>query len=224
MSFFENVDKTESKTEHRFELNFSKKYIKGKTLLNIGSWTGPFEILAISHASKITAVDIDEGPLKVLKKNIPQVKCVKASVEKLPFKNNAFEVVTFWAVIEHIPSGYELAALREINRVLKKGGYLFLTTMSHNILSNLFDPAYWLVGHRHYKKEALGNMLKDAGFYVEKISETGSFITALHAWGFYFFKHIFHMGMPEVDFIEKAFEDDFLSPGFYQLAIRAKKI
>ncbi len=223
MSFFENVDKTEAKAEHRFELNFSKKYIKGKNLLNIGSWTGPFEILAINHASEITATDIDEEPLKVLKKNIPQVKCIKASVEKLPFKNDVFDVVTFWAVIEHIPSGYELAALREINRVLKKGGYLFLTTMSHNTFSNLLDPAYWLVGHRHYKKEPLKNMLKNAEFQVEKILETGSFITAFHAWGFYFFKHVLHIRMPEIVFVEKAFEKDFLSPGFYQLAIRAKK-
>lgn len=223
MSFSENVDKTEAKVEHRFEFDFSKEYLKEKSLLNIGSWTGPFEVLVNGLAKDLTAVDIDEKPLKILKKNIPNVRCVKASVEKLPFKNESFDVVTFWAVIEHIPRGYELASLREINRVLKKGGFLFLTTMSNNFFSNLLDPAYWLVGHRHYKKEELGNMLKDAGLKEEKFLETGSFVTAIHAWGFYFFKHIFRMRMPEIAFIEKAFEKDFLSSGFYQLAIRAKK-
>lgn len=223
MSFSENVDKPEAKVEHRFEFEFSKDDIKGKSLLNIGSWTGPFELLTDGWAKEITAVDIDEKPLEVLKKHLPKVRCVKASVEKLPFKNNTFDVVTFWAVIEHIPKGYELAALREINRVLKKGGYLFLSTMNYDFLSNILDPAYWLVGHRHYKKEALENMLNDSGFKIDEVIRVGSFITAFHAWGFYFFKHILRMKMPEVAVVENAFGKDFSSPGFYQIAIKAKK-
>ena len=223
MSFSENVDVTEAKVEHRFVFKFSKKYIQGKKILNIGSWTGPFELLAVNHASDITAIDIDEKPLKVLKKNLPSVRVKQASADKLPFKNESFDVVTMWAVIEHIPVGYELATLREINRVLKKGGLLFVSTMDKNLKSNILDPAYWLVGHRHYTKVQLNNMLIDAGFKMERSLVAGSYITAFHAWGFYFFKHILRMKMPEIASVEKAFEKDFSSKGFYQIIFQAKK-
>lgn len=223
MKFEETVDVTEVKIEHRFSLDYAKKYIKNKKLLNIGSWTGPFETLAVEYTNDITSIDIDERPLAVLKKNLPKVNTIKASAEDLPFRNNTFDVVTFWAVIEHIPVGYELAALREINRVLKPGGYIFLSTMSYNFWSNLLDPGYWMVGHRHYTKAQLSNMLNRANFTVDNSLEAGSFITAFHAWGFYFFKHIMRMQMPEIKFIEQEFEKDFSAPGFYQIAMRAIK-
>ena len=139
MNFSAAVDTAQAKTEHRFVFNFSKKYIKKKKILNIGSWTGPFELLAVNHAEDITAIDIDEKPLAVLKKNLPSVHVKKASADKLPFKNNSFDVVTFWAVIEHIPVGYELATLREIIRVLKPGGYIFLLFMFFSFLK-----IFWL--------------------------------------------------------------------------------
>ena len=224
MAFSDTVDTSEAKVEHRFVYNFSKKFLKGKKLLNIGSWTGPFESLAVKTAADITAIDIDDRPLKVLKKNLPSVHVKKASADNLPYKKNNFDVVTYWAVIEHIPVGYELATLREINRVLKPKGELFLTTMNKHFWSDVLDPGYWLVGHRHYTEDQLRHMLRDAGFSVEHVLKAGSFVTAFHAWGFYFFKHILRMKMPDVDVVEEAFERDFGSPGFYQIAIRAKKL
>ena len=224
MSFSQNIDKTEAKGEHKFYFSFSKDYIKEKKVLNIGSWTGPYEILIYNIAEEITAVDIEEKALKVLKQNLPKVNCVKAYSHKLPFKTEEFDVVTFWDVIEHIPIGYELATLLEINRVLKKGGYLFLATVSKNFWSNLLDPAYWLAGHRHYTGEQLVQMLSDSGFREEEIKQVGSFFSSFYALSFYFFKHILRMKMPNISYVEKRMEKDISSPGFIQIAIRAKKL
>lgn len=224
MSFSQNIDKTEAKGEHKFYFSFSKEYIKGKKVLNIGSWTGPYEILIYKVASEITAVDVEEKALKVLKQNLPNVNCVKAYSHKLPFKNEEFDVVTFWDVIEHIPIGYELATLLEINRVLKKGGYLFLATVGKNFWSNLLDPAYWLAGHRHYTREQLVQMLSDSGFKEEEIKQVGSFFSSFYALSFYFFKHVLKIKMPTISYIERKMEKNISSPGFIQIAIRAKKI
>ncbi len=224
MSFSENIDKTEPKGEHKFYFSLSKEYIKGKKILDIGAWTGPFEALIYNEAKEITAVDVEEKALKVLKKNLPRVQTVKAFSHKLPFLNETFEVVTFWDVLEHIPIGYELASIIEINRVLRKGGYLFLATPSKNFWSNLMDPAYWLAGHRHYTKNQLVGMLKDAGFEIEKTEKAGSFFSSFYAISFYFFKHILRMKMPTVRYIEEKMERDIASPGYIQFAIRAKKV
>lgn len=224
MSFSEKIDKTEPKGEHKFYFSFSKEHIKNKTILDIGAWTGPFETLIYDLAKKITVVDIEEKALRVLKKNLPKVKCVKAYSHKLPFKTETFEVVTFWDVIEHISVGYEPATLKEIGRVLKKGGFLFLATVNKNFWSDLLDPAYYLAGHRHYTENQLVKMLKDARFRVEEIKKTGSFFSSFYALSFYFFKHILRIKMPTIKYIEKKMEKDIASPGFIQIAIRAKKM
>lgn len=224
MKFREDIDATEAKGEHKFYFSFSKDFIKNKKVLDVGSWTGPFEILIYDLAKEITAVDIEERALKVLKKNLPKVKIVKALSHRLPFADGIFDAVCFFDVIEHIPQGYELATLLEINRVLKKGGYLFLATPYKNFFSNLLDPAYFLARHRHYGREQLSLMLSDAGFKIESVRITGSIFTSLYAISFYFFKHILGMKMPTIEFIERKMEKDMKTPGFTQIAIRAKKV
>lgn len=223
MSFSQTIDKTEAKAEHKFYFSFSKSHIKNKRVLDVGSWTGPYETLIYNLAKEITAVDVEEKALKVLKQNLPRVKCVKAYSHKLPFKKETFDVITFWDVIEHIPVGYEPSTLKEISRVLKNNGYLFLATVNKNFWSDLLDPAYWLAGHRHYTQKQLVKMLADASFKVEKIRKTGSFISSFYALTFYFFKHILRMKMPTIPLLERKMEKDIKSPGFIQIAIRAKK-
>jgi len=224
MSFSEDIDKTEAKGEHKFYFAFSESYIKNKKVLDLGSWTGPYASLIYDLAKEITAVDVEEKALKVLKKNLPKIRCVKSFSDNLPFKNGEFDVVTFWDVIEHIPLGNELLTLKEINRVLKKNGYLFLATVNKNFWSDLLDPAYYLAGHRHYTKKQLIKMLIDSGFKVEEIKTAGSFISSFYALSFYFFKHILKMKMPTIPYIEKKMYEDMMRPGFIQIAIRAKKI
>lgn len=223
MTFSANVDKTEAKGEHKYYFSITKKYIAGKKVLNVGSWTGPYEILIYDLAKDITSVDVEEKALKVLKKNLPKVKTVKAFSHKLPFSKEEFDVVTFFDVIEHIPSGYELASILEISRVLKKGGHLFLATPSKNILSCFLDPAFFLAGHRHYSKESLIGMLSDSGFTIEKLEQAGSFFSSFYSLSFYFFKHILRMKMPTIKFIEDKMEKDIASKGYIQFAIRARK-
>lgn len=224
MSFSEDIDKTEAKGEHKFYFSFSKKYIKDKKVLDLGSWTGPYTTLIYNLAKEITAVDVEENALKILKKNLPKVKTVKAFSDKLPFKSEEFEVITFWDVIEHIPVGNELPTLKEINRVLKKNGYLFLATVNKNFWSDLLDPAYYLAGHRHYTQKQLLDILKITGFKAEEVITGGSFFSSFYALVFYFFKHILGMKMPTVAWVEKKMEEDMMRPGFIQIVMRAGKI
>lgn len=223
MNFSKTVDKTEAKGEHKFYFSFSKDFIKDKKVLDLGSWTGPYTTLIYGLAGEITAVDVEERALRVLKKNLSKVKIVRAFSDKLPFKNGEFDVITFWDVIEHIPVGSERVTLKEINRVLKRGGIFFLATVNKNFWSDLLDPAYYLAGHRHYTQKQLTKMLEEAGFKVEEIRTGGSFFSSFYALSFYFFKHILRMKMPTVSYIEKKMEEDMQSPGFIQIAIRARK-
>lgn len=224
MTFSKTVDISESKGEHKFYFSFIKEYIKGKKVLDIGAWTGPLENLIYNVAQDITATDIDERPLRVLKRNLPNVKTVTAYSHSLPFKDRLFDSVFFFDVIEHIPVGYELASLFEINRILKKGGYLFIATPHSNLLSKVFDPAYFLAGHRHYSDKSLLLMLRDTGFKVEKVLHRGSFFSSFYALSFYFFKHILRVKMPNIKYVEERMAKDIAGPGYIQVVIRARKV
>lgn len=210
---------------HRHYLSWIKPYIKNKKVLDIGCWTGPMEKLLKRENCQITAIDIEDEPLKLARRRFPGMRFIKASIiDSIPFRKNEFDVVLFLMVIEHIPKGTELQALENINRILKQGGNLFLTTMNSNLFSNLFDPAYFLVGHRHYSRTHLEKLLKSAGFKTQEVRYNGGFFTILYTWFLYFFKHILRKPEPRGKLIDKLMAFDYRNRGFTEIDIRAIKI
>jgi len=104
---------------------------------------------------------------------------VFADARLLPFRDAAFSLVVFSEVLEHLPRGTEARALQEINRVLTRGGVLVLSTPSSDgIWGKLYwlaDPAFWLVGHRHYAEASLRRLLAETGFKIEQFMIRGGF-------------------------------------------------
>lgn len=210
---------------HRHYFSWIKPYIKDAKILDIGCWTGPMEQLLEKEKCKVFAIDIEEEPLKFTRKKFPKMRFVKASIiEGAPFNKNEFDVALFFMVIEHIPKGTELIALKNINRVLKKGGSLFLTTMNSSFFSNLFDPAYFFVGHRHYSKDHLERLLKKAGFKIREVNYNGGFFMILYTWTLYFFKHVLRQKEPRGRLVDKIMALDYNNRGFTEIDIRAVKV
>ena len=56
------------------------------------------------------------------------------------------------------PKGRGASSVREISRVLRPGGVLYLSTPHAALLPKLTDPAWWLIGHRHYSRERLARL------------------------------------------------------------------
>lgn len=80
---------------------------------------------AKEHKADVTALDLSERALKDAKAR--GVKTVLGSVEeKLPFKAGSFDTVFWGDNIEHVFSPGNI--LKEIHRVLKKGGRVILST------------------------------------------------------------------------------------------------
>jgi SAM-dependent methyltransferase len=68
-------------------------------------------------------IDFSKELLKIGKKkhNSPLINLILADVEKLPFKEEVFDMVFCFGVLHHLPD--YLHACNEIFRVLKRGGY-----------------------------------------------------------------------------------------------------
>jgi ubiquinone/menaquinone biosynthesis C-methylase UbiE len=100
--------------------------------------------LEISDMS-LTGVDIDKDALKSAKNNFKgkKIKLLYADVEdKLPFSANSFDKVVVSEVCEHLKD--DVKGLREIKRVLKKGGTCIVTVPNHRY-PLLWDPVNWIL-------------------------------------------------------------------------------
>ncbi len=87
---------------------------------------------------------------------------VIATCLKLPFESGAFDGVFCKAVLEHLHD--PLGAVMEINRVLKKGGVLFVS------VPELKDKHFWddYTHIRPYNRKSILTMLKDGGFEISE--------------------------------------------------------
>lgn len=89
---------------------------------------------------------------------------VRGSIEQMPFADASFDLALALDVIEHVPD--DLAALAELNRVLKLGGYLLVTVPALNLLWGPHD-----VANGHYRRYTLGGLrgrIEASGFEVVK--------------------------------------------------------
>lgn len=227
------VDKVSPSAVHRYCFEFTKGYIdkiKNCKILDIGCWVGNYQQTFVNAGKKIdmTGIDINEDVINQNKKNFPDMKFSVAPISKLPYKNNSFNIVTLWEVIEHIPKNTEEEAFAEIYRVMKRGGYLFVATPNYNIRSNLLDLVQLVFkGHRHYKERELIELIESSGLKVERIEYKGGFFEALYWMYFILLKHLLNinthdtrLGMKIDKMIEKEYQKE---KGFMEIWVVARK-
>lgn len=117
-----------------------KKLTSKTIVLDVGCGYGSLASILINKGIKVYGTETDNKKLKIAKQKLNNknltLKLVKD--EKLPFKNNYFDVVFLFDVIEHVKNPGLM--MREVKRVLKKDGLLYVE----------FTPYYSLAGHHLY--------------------------------------------------------------------------
>lgn len=199
--------------------------IKNKNVLNVGCGYGWFENWALNQkVKKITGIEISESDLKTAKqlKN-PNAIFKVGSAIKIPFPDNSFDTVVSWEVLEHIPKNTENKMFAEVARVLKKNGVFYLSTPHQNFFYCIFDPAWWLIGHRHYKKEQIENFSKNNHFKMQKFILRGGWWEIVFMLNLYIAKWIFR----RQPFLEEMFKSnlnqEYSKPGFATIFTKFRK-
>lgn len=199
--------------------------IFNKNVLNIGCGYGWCELNFLTRGVKeMVGCEISESDLKTARENVKndKVKFIIASALELPFPDNHFDTVVSWEVIEHIPKNSESKMFSEIKRVLKPGGKLYLSTPHTSFLSNFFDPAWWLIGHRHYSEKELKRYANDIGMTTTDVKIKGRFWVILESLNMYFSKWVLRRGILLKQFFVKKTNNEYRNTGYVNIFITIK--
>lgn len=137
-------------------LKFVSKYsdIKGE-VLDYSAGKGFLSlILAKNYAVSLWGCDFSEEAVKYNYDILKNEKCYRGCVQikKFPsaFKDNQFDMIFFIEAIEHLTDNYFNSTLNEINRILKPGGKIIVTTPNNEILeqSHIICPDCGCIFHR----------------------------------------------------------------------------
>ena len=152
-----------------FARNISKfiSLPKGSKVLDIGINNGEFNSLVFGHAPTYEhhGIDFNDTGFEKIKKGY---NIVLGTAERLPYKDNTFDLVVSFEVLEHLIS--PLLMLNEVNRILKPGG-CFVMSMPNaiglgSVLMTIWRNLLAIFNRFNYAKKAA----EDANNHISEIS------------------------------------------------------
>lgn len=197
----------------RFIINYiQESHFRDKAALDIGCGYGSFALSCLTfNPREIVGIDITTQDVATASDSIKdsRTKFLVASALDLPFADGTFDTVTAWEVLEHIPRSTESKFFQEVHRVLKPGGHFYMSTPHQSFWSCITDPAWWLIGHRHYSKNQIERFANGVAFETHDVSLRGNFYNIAFALNMYVAKWIFRR-----DPFNQAFFDRKLDQAF----------
>lgn len=209
---------------HKYSFVFCGN-VREKKILDIGSSFGWFEKFAVKNGiKKIVGIEPEDKSFYTAQKEVPQATFKIGSALSIPEKDSQFDLVVMFDVLEHLPMGTEIQALKEIWRVLLPKGTFVMSTDYDTLISKILDPA-WYFGHRHYSRSRLTDLLNKTGFKILQVETRGGFFEITGTILLYIFKWVFNSEIPFKKFFERQKEKEYLkkNSGVATIFIKAVK-
>lgn len=148
------------------KLNFIEQHVAKGKILDLGCSLGFFLDLARARGWKGFGVEISEYAVAYAKKKLG-INVFLGTLGEAKFEKGFFDVVTLFQTIEHLPDPG--AALKEIYKILKKGGLLVITTPNINsFYTKVLGRHSFQYAHKehlyYFTKETLVGMITKARF------------------------------------------------------------
>ena len=100
----------------------------GNQVLDLGCGTGTLAKMCIERGAHVTGVDANSGMLAVAKRNSPTANYLNISLSNLDehLEDESFDIILSTLAFSELTRTERLHALRQIKRILKKGGQVFI--------------------------------------------------------------------------------------------------
>lgn len=162
---------------HLTKLNSAKKILgkfKFKNCLDVGCASGymTYELSKAFPNAKFYGVDVYKKAVDYARAHYSNVFFKVAKAEKLPFKNQSFDLVLYYETLEHVEE--PLRSLQEIRRVLKQNGIAVIAMDSGSLLFKLiwyiwlkYKGKVWQGGHLNpFTQNQLEKIIKKSGLKI----------------------------------------------------------
>jgi SAM-dependent methyltransferase len=135
-------------------------------ILDCGCGTGS-NVAWLQRHGRAFGFDLTSNGLE-LGRQMGRRTLARASMAAIPFPDARFDVATSFDVFQCLPDDVELAAIREMSRVLKPGGHLILNVAALNVLRG--QHAVLSEEVRRYTPARLRQIVEAGGFVVERLT------------------------------------------------------
>ena len=132
-------------------------------LLDLGCGLGRHSLLFAQRGFNVTSLDLSPSGLRKLGEAVHEtdlpILTVLGDVRSLPFEDGSFDAVLSYHSIYHVDSDGMIAAIRELGRVLRPGGEVYLTFISKNTPSFTDSTCRTIDGNVRLKQEEDGSTI-----------------------------------------------------------------
>ena len=170
------VEKVAEKDVSKLEAMLSRLDIEaGASVLDVGTGTGvfvPLLLKKIGREGKLVCLDFAEEMLKITRAKgfKGNISYLCADIENSHLADKSFDAVVCYSVFPHFRDKPKV--LREINRLLKKEGQLFIChTSSRQAINEIHRSLPEVCDHLFPENEETHRMLSEAGFEDIRISD-----------------------------------------------------
>ncbi|WP_027138086.1 class I SAM-dependent methyltransferase [Gaetbulibacter saemankumensis] len=143
---------------------------ESKKLLDVGCGTGDFLQVAKSNSWEVVGIEPNNEARKLANKKTDQAVFNSENLFKL--KQNSFDVITLWHVLEHVQNLEDQIAT--FKKLLKPNGVLVIAVPNYKSYDARFYKSFWAAfdvpRHLwHFNKESIRNLFSKFGMQVIKI-------------------------------------------------------
>lgn len=167
---------------------FIARYHQRGRLLDVGCATGRFLEEMRAHGSDVEGVEVSARAAAIAREE-RDLRIFNGTLDEFEAPENAFDVVTLWDVLEHLPS--PKASVDKINCLLGPEGHLVFSIPNlRSFDARLFGQ--WWIGwdaprHLHlFSRSVLDRLLAETGFEVEGsrclLGGPGAFVLSWQFW------------------------------------------
>jgi SAM-dependent methyltransferase len=139
-------------------------------LLDCGCGTGA-NVELLGGYGRTFGFDVSPAGLEIGRK-LGRTRLARATVAAAPFPSNAFDVVTSFDVLYSLDEPAEHAAVHEMYRLIRPGGYALVNVAAMDVLRG--DHSVLSREVRRYSRAGLARLLTAAGFTIVRLTYTNA--------------------------------------------------